>query len=181
LIFSPAPVPELLLSPAPLPLPVTFRLATPADLAPLHASCFPEEPFRDFAARYESAQRLQDAGRLLHVLACAGEPPRPVASGQVISYSETVAEIADLIVAGELRGEGVGTALVRVLGALAAAAGAQQLELAVRIDNDRALALYRRLGFRATRLLRFPSGERAILLGRPPWPVEEKDERDGAR
>jgi ribosomal protein S18 acetylase RimI-like enzyme len=114
----------------------------------------------------------------LHVLAVQGARQRPIASGQLIGYTDTIAEIADLVVAGRARGQGVGTALVRVLGALAAAAGAERLELAVRVDNGRALALYRRLGFRASRLLRFPSGDRAILLARAPWPPPALPQED---
>ena len=83
------------------------------------------------------------------------------------------------MVAEQARNQGIGTALIHILGALAAAAGAERLELAVRVENSRALALYRRLGFRAYRLLRFPSGHRAILLARDPWPQpEQRDEAD---
>lgn len=152
-----------------------------ADLHALHDVCFRAEPLRDFSARFDSALRLQAAGRMLQVLALHGEPQRPVATAQLISYTETVAEIADLVVTGSMRGKGLGTALVRVLGTLAADAGAERLELAVRVDNERALALYRRLGFRADRLLHFPSGERAILLARTPWLLPAIEEMDGTR
>ncbi|MDT8306695.1 MAG: GNAT family N-acetyltransferase [Anaerolineae bacterium] len=178
--FPSSPAPELFRPPVQLSTPIQFRLATKADLDGLHATCFPTEPAQAFAARFDSALRLQAAGRLLHVLALHGEPPLPVASGQLISYTDTVAEIADLVVAGSMRGQGVGTALLRVLGALAAAAGAERLELAARVDNERALALYRRLGFRASRLLRFPSGERAVLLARAPWSGAAEEEFDGS-
>lgn len=134
----------------------------------LHRSCFPEEPPEEFAARYASSVHQQEKGRLLHVLAVRGAHERPVATAQLISYTDTIAEIADLMVAEQARGQGIGTALIHVLAALAAAAGAERLELAVRVENSRALALYRRLGFRACRLLRFPSGHRAILLAREP-------------
>jgi ribosomal protein S18 acetylase RimI-like enzyme len=164
----------------PVAIPVHFRLARPSDMAALHAACFHGEPYGEFAARFESGLRLQGAGRLLHIVAVRTQPARLVASGQLISYTETVAEIADLVVAGDMRGQGIGTALVRVLAALAAEAGAEELELAVRLDNDRALALYRRLGFRERRLLRFPSGERAILLARAPWWRGEEEDPFGS-
>jgi ribosomal protein S18 acetylase RimI-like enzyme len=173
--FARTPDPEFF-RPFDPPLPaIHFRLAAREDLFALHRSCFAAEPFREFSARFESSVDQQEKGRLLHVLAVEGE--RPVASGQLISYTETIAEIADLMVAERARGRGIGTALVRVLGALAAAAGAERLELAVRVENSRALALYRRLGFRACRLLRFPSGHRAILLGREPWSLPEPGQR----
>jgi ribosomal protein S18 acetylase RimI-like enzyme len=177
--FSPPAAGELFRSPVPLRIPVHFRLARPPDVAELHAACFRGEPSGHFAVRFDSSLRLQKAGRLLHVVAIDGPSGRPVASGQVIGYTDTVAEIADLVVAGEMRGQGLGAALVRVLAALAADAGAEQLELAVRPDNERALALYRRLGFRASRLLRYPSGERAILMTRAPWPTEGEEEEGG--
>lgn len=134
----------------------------------MYRACFSAEPFAEFAARFASSVHQQEKGRLLHVLAVQGARERPVASGQLISYTDTIAEIADLVVAERVRSQGVGTALVHVLSALAAAAGAERVELAVRVENGRALALYRRLGFRACRLLRFPSGHRAILLAREP-------------
>lgn len=176
--FSRTPEPESLRPPE-LNLPaVRFRLATGADLYALHRACFPTESLDDFVARFASSVRQQEKGRLLHVLAVQGVRERPVASAQLISYTDTIAEIADLVVAERMRGQGIGTALVGVLGALAAAAGAERLELAVRVENGRALALYRRLGFRASRLLRFPSGHRAILLARDPRPAREEDEDD---
>jgi ribosomal protein S18 acetylase RimI-like enzyme len=176
--FSRTPEPDSLRPPE-LHLPsVQFRLATRADLRSLHRACFSAEPFDDFAARFASSVHQQEKGRLLHVIAVQGPRQRPVASGQLISYTDTIAEIADLNVAERVRGQGVGTALVRILGALAAAAGAERLELAVRVDNSRALALYRRLGFRACRLLRFPSGHRAILLARAPWPLPAPGQKE---
>jgi ribosomal protein S18 acetylase RimI-like enzyme len=177
--FSRFPAPDLFDPPFPVAVPVQFRLATRADLHPLHRTCFASESLRDFAARFDSSLRLQEAGRVFHVLAVHDQTALPVASGQLISYTETIAEIADLVVTAAVRGQGVGTALVRVLGALAADAGAECLELSVRVDNARALALYRRLGFRASRLLHFPSGERAVLLSRAPWPLAAEEGSDG--
>ena len=177
--FSRTPDPELL-RPPDFHLPsVHFRLAIRADVRALHRACFPEEPLEEFVARFMSSVHQQEKGRLLHVLAVRGAHERPVATAQLISYTDTIAEIADLMVAEQARNQGIGTALIHILGALAAAAGAERLELAVRVENSRALALYRRLGFRACRLLRFPSGHRAILLARDPWPQpEQRDEAD---
>ena len=47
----------------------------------------------------------------------------------------------------ELRSRGIGAALVRRAEQIAAARGYEALDLLVRLDNPRALALYRRLGF----------------------------------
>jgi ribosomal-protein-alanine N-acetyltransferase len=57
------------------------------------------------------------------------------------------AEILTIAVDPDLRRSGVGLALVEASAALAAAAGAERLFLEVAVDNDAAIALYRRAGF----------------------------------
>jgi ribosomal protein S18 acetylase RimI-like enzyme len=56
-------------------------------------------------------------------------------------------EIADVAVAPDCRGRGVGTALITVLMRIAAFAGFESIEICVMQDNVRARALYERLGF----------------------------------
>jgi ribosomal protein S18 acetylase RimI-like enzyme len=57
------------------------------------------------------------------------------------------AEIEDLRVVEELRSRGIGSALLDHAAALTVARGQNRLGLAVGLDNDRARALYERVGF----------------------------------
>ncbi len=73
--------------------------------------------------------------------------------GQVCGYGQVVmwptcAEVSDLIVTENLRGQGVGTAIVQTLVQAAAQLGAAEIEIGAAISNPRAAQLYRRLGFR---------------------------------
>jgi ribosomal protein S18 acetylase RimI-like enzyme len=58
-----------------------------------------------------------------------------------------VAEISDLVVAQNLRGRGLGTALIQMLVRQGRALGASEFEIGAALTNARAVALYRRLGF----------------------------------
>lgn len=57
------------------------------------------------------------------------------------------AELQDLWVLPERRGEGIGATLVAAVEAAAAKRGRRAVRLSVGIDNDRARALYERLGY----------------------------------
>jgi len=87
-----------------------------------------------------------------------------VGSGQLVRYSGRQAEIADLVVSTAWRDQGVGTALIQVLTQIAQAGRIWHLEIGVTDDNERALALYRRLGFLPEREVTLPGGGSAFFL-----------------
>jgi ribosomal protein S18 acetylase RimI-like enzyme len=60
------------------------------------------------------------------------------------------AELGDLWVPAARRGEGIGTLLVAAVERAAAGRGYDRVVLAVGADNDRAIRLYERLGYRRT-------------------------------
>ena len=72
------------------------------------------------------------------------------AYGQVTRWPR-VAEISDLAVAIDQRGQGYGSALIEALSMLASRWQMTQVEIGVAVSNSRALALYRRLGFADSR------------------------------
>ncbi|MCZ7546305.1 MAG: GNAT family N-acetyltransferase [Anaerolineae bacterium] len=74
------------------------------------------------------------------------------------------AEVSDLTVAPALRGQGIGTALLRHLERAARAMQAERLEIGVAARNTRALALYRRLGFVEDRQVEVDLGEGAEVV-----------------
>jgi len=65
----------------------------------------------------------------------------------------TGGEISDLIVAENLRGQGIGTAMIAELTQAALALHMPALEIGAAHSNPRAAALYHRLGFRPDRTL----------------------------
>lgn len=110
----------------------------------LHQSCFADRPLAQFRDSFRRALAAQRSGRSLTLLALSDGAP--VASGQLVCYSSSV-EIADLVVAPVHRGQGVGTALIDVLSRVARYAGYDSVEICVMRGNERARALYERLGF----------------------------------
>jgi ribosomal protein S18 acetylase RimI-like enzyme len=59
-----------------------------------------------------------------------------------------VPEIQDVFVLSELRGRGIGTRLSRAAEELAGARGYAAISISSSVTNERALRLYRRLGYR---------------------------------
>lgn len=134
---------------------LTFRLAQPADAESLGRACFPQLSAAQVEELVARAESLWRCGRGAGVVACL--------EGQIVGFGQVtlwarVAEISDLSVTETQRGRGIGTALIQRLIAL----GAQRrnlIEIGVAHSNARALALYRRLGFRHARTLLLDLGQ----------------------
>jgi ribosomal protein S18 acetylase RimI-like enzyme len=139
-------------------------------LPALLATCYTQYARPYFEASFARILKDQRAGRCLQLVAEASGSGI-VGSGQLVRYTGTRAEIADLAVASAWRGHGVGTALIQVLVRIAQASGIKELEIGVTDDNERALALYRRLGFKPWREIELPDGGRAIFLVRELGPA----------
>jgi ribosomal-protein-alanine N-acetyltransferase len=119
--------------------------ARPSDLAGIVA--LEEAGFEPGQRWSEAAWAEELASPDRYVLARLDRDARIVG---VATFS-CVAEMADLqrvIVHPGARGQGVGASLVRAGLEWAAAVGARRMLLEVRPDNEPALSLYRRLGFR---------------------------------
>lgn len=129
----------------PPPESISMRPARTTDTDPLRMNCWPNRPFLTIYNLITRATRNAAEGRGLG-LVVVGENDVPLAYGQY-SMWPTCAEISDLVVAEPLRGQGVGTALIQMLVKRARAQGAKAFEIGVTLDNTRAAALYRRLGF----------------------------------
>lgn len=86
-----------------------------------------------------------------------GRPAGQVSGGRV--EPEGAAELISMWVAPQYRGEGVGDALVHAVVEWAAAQGAPEIALTVRVGNDYAAALYRRCGFVDAEIAEVDAGE----------------------
>ncbi len=82
--------------------------------------------------------------------------PMGMASG-VPGSGEGTAELVSMWVSPAARGRGVADSLVEAVAAWALERGSHTLELAVMPGNSRAIALYRRLGFKQTDILGSPT------------------------
>ncbi|WP_370249336.1 ribosomal protein S18-alanine N-acetyltransferase [Nocardioides sp.] len=141
--------------------------ARPADLAwieELEQVAFPLDPW--------SPALLGEAleGRLPTTAVIAARDADGAALGYaVVAVVDVDAELQRIAVAPDVRGRGVGEALVRGVAELSRSRGATRLLLEVREDNAPALALYRRTGFgdlgRRERYYR--DGTAALVLERP--------------
>ena len=96
-----------------------------------------------------------ERGAIISILAVRGG--RVVGCGTLVrdphSWSPHVGEIR-MVVASEVRGQGVGRALSQETFALALSAGLEKLSVQMTVDQQAAIALFEGLGFRAEALLR---------------------------
>lgn len=123
------------------------------------------------------AETLQVSARLVSIVAEGGLSLSlevdSVLAGNVMVYRRSgrhyahVGEIA-IVVANDQRGSGFGRTLMEMAIAWCRAVGLTKLSLQVFTDNERAIALYRALGFVEEGVahgeVRMPSGDRDLLL-----------------
>src|SRR3954468_684743 len=142
---------------------VEFRLMAPADEAavldfaqklPVHDLLFLPRNISEpkvLAAWIKEIER----GAITSLLAMLGS--RVVGCGTIVrdplSWSPHVGEIR-MVVASEVRGQGVGRALSQETFALALSAGLEKLMVQMTVDQQGAIALFESLGFKAEALLR---------------------------
>lgn len=135
-----------------------------ADYVLLHRNCWPDHLFDYTRAWIDRTLGLISQGRAFSLVAVPKrQDDRPFAYGQITCWPQ-VAEISDLIVAEPWRGQGVGSALIRMLIAKASVWSVPTVEIGVALSNERALALYRTLGFKDARTL-------VLDLGSGPEPI----------
>ena len=101
-------------------------------------------------------ERQRQEARSILVLGFAGEELVCVASCDALTARERVAHRASvsLTVARDYWGQGIGRGVMEALIAFARQAGLEVLQLEVRSDNTRAVALYEHLGFEKLGLYR---------------------------
>jgi ribosomal protein S18 acetylase RimI-like enzyme len=85
-------------------------------------------------------------------------PSTIVAYGQITQWVKC-AEISDLMVHPDYRGQGIGTAMIQYLTHYSLTVKASCVELGVAMNNQRALALYQKLGFQDSYTLQLDLGQ----------------------
>ena len=114
-----------------------------ADAPLLHAGLWADMTVAAVRARVERLCRAAETKRGQAFVVSVGT--RIVGYGQILRLT-TCAEISDLLIAGAYRGRGLGTRLIeRCIAHMRARVTC--IEIGAAVDNTRALALYRRLGF----------------------------------
>lgn len=128
--------------------PYFIRSVQWADTAGLLACCWPERSIVQAQRIVSRALRLASQHYGYGIVALSGDDV--IAYGQFTQWPRA-AEISDLVVCESFRSRGIGTALIQTLVQHAREHAIARVEIGVALDNPRALALYRRLGFQDRR------------------------------
>lgn len=139
-----------------------FRIVVKGDQRPLHAACFPDKSFAQFHNHFAKMFDWQTKNRCFWLVA-SDKKGEIVGSGQLVLYPHG-SELANLVVVPARRNEGIGSAMIDVLTAVARHLNLTSLEIGVAVSNGRALALYERHGFTIDRQLNLPNQEPALIL-----------------
>lgn len=153
---------DLFALPPGAPSDLLLRPVRADDLRPLHTACYPDKPRPQFQAHFEKMYRWRENGRCCWLVAC-DKTGQIVGSGQLVLYPHGN-ELANMVVVPARQNEGIGTAMIEVLTAVARHLGLDSLEIGVDVGNGRARQLYQRLGFTIDRQLNLPGQEPALIL-----------------
>ena len=141
---------------------IVLRPLTPDDIGPLHISCYAQQSQTETGAKLQNSLYWQEKGRRVHLILVT-DKGRVVGGGHVGRYGRN-AEIADVIIAPDVRRQGLGTILVRSLIHVAQSEEWLPLEIGVLADNTAARDLYLRLGFHQIKEISLADGQSALIL-----------------
>jgi ribosomal protein S18 acetylase RimI-like enzyme len=139
-------------------LAVTLRPVQLADSATLHAVCWPDYAFDRVNQLIKRARANHRNERGLGVVVTSNTNGAVIGFGQFTRWPRC-GEISDLVIAPPYRSRGLGTVLIQHLVQTARQMGADCVEIGVSLDNPRALALYRRLGFQDDHTVQLDLGQ----------------------
>lgn len=137
------------------PVCVHIRPVELHDAAILQHTCWPDRAIEDVVDFLQRIQKLRAHKRAFAVVA---QHDDTVCGFGLLTVWPRAAEISDLIVAPDLRGRGIGSIIIGYLTDIARDSHVSVLEIGVALSNPRALALYRRLGFRDCRTVQLELG-----------------------
>ncbi|HVO43616.1 MAG TPA: GNAT family N-acetyltransferase [Aggregatilineales bacterium] len=141
--------------------PFSIRPVTVSDADTLQQVCWPE---RSLEAVQEMLQRSETMARRGNGLGIVALNDTGILGYGQLTLWPRITEISDLIVRPEVRGQGIGTALIGYLVDRVRLWRLPRVEIGAAVSNPRALALYRRLGFHDARTV-------TLDLGNGPEPV----------
>ncbi len=125
------------------------------DVPALHDACWPDHPLDSISEMLARVLVMMQDERALGLVALSNT--QVIAYGQLTLWPHT-AEISDLIVMPAYRDQGIGTAIIRHLISVAQSGSSPQVEIGAALNNPRAIALYRRLGFHDDRTIEIDLG-----------------------
>ena len=126
-------------------MPIAIRIATEHDLEALTATLEPELSAAHITQRFEESR----AGiRTMLVAVIEGLAIGTISIGGGRFQREDSLRLFALNVGTAFRRQGVGTALVRAVEAIAVKSDMDEVNLEVTIDNEDSIRLYRKLGYR---------------------------------
>jgi ribosomal protein S18 acetylase RimI-like enzyme len=136
---------------------LTVRTVRLSDTDRLAADCWPRRGYSTVFNLVQNIHRAAKDGRG-QGLVIPGQGGHLIGYGQVMLWP-TVAEISDLAVTDSHQGRGYGTGLIQHLVRAAHRLGADTVEIGVAESNQRARALYQRLGFAESHSIRIKDVE----------------------
>lgn len=126
-----------------------IRAATPDDLNGLREGCWAHYTKTRSREMLRRVRHAQGQNRGMGILIEDKKAGTLVAYGQVLRWGNC-AEISDLMVVQAYRSQGIGSAMIHYLVKYALQMNVKAVEIGAALSNPRALALYKRLGFKVS-------------------------------
>jgi ribosomal protein S18 acetylase RimI-like enzyme len=135
---------------------ISVRPVTLDDAAKLQSACYPYSSVDAVRELIQRALDLSKRGRGVGMVAV--NESAIVGYGQLTLWPRA-AEISDMIVTETLRSKGIGSTIIDTLLEKCRLLHLPKVEIGAALSNPRALALYRRLGFRDDRIIDIDLGD----------------------